>query len=939
MSSAPVGVLLRHLRTLASAGPDEGAPDHQLLERFVSRHDDAAFAVLVRRHGPMVLGVCRGVLHHEQDAEDAFQAAFLTLARKADAIHQRESVGGWLYRVAYHLAVKAQANAARRRANERRAEPMPSADPLLDMSLRELRGVLYEELERLPEKYRAPMVLCYLEEKPLDEAARLLGWSKGAIKGRLERGRQRLRKQLVRRGLAVPATLSALLLARGIAGARVAAALADSVLRAAPLAAAGQPVGKGLVSAGAAALLRGVTPSMFTSKCNFPTASLMAFGALAAAVGLLGHESLAAKPGKERPPAATALADGQERAAAGKAPPAQDASAEKVTVPGRVFGPDGKPVAGAKVYATYFSNEPLRNPVRATSGPDGRFSFAFPKSEFKPQADVSFYLEVLAEAAGYGADWEVFRGTGEVTLRLVKETTLRGRILDQDGRPVVGAHVHVHSIYRYPEAALSSHLDHVRRGIDEQRQDYEAIKGWPRGLPGQRDTLTTGADGRFHIPGLGPDDLVHFGIDGPGIHYTNWNQATTRATPTVAWPDNSRLLKIYGNRFDYLAAPGRAVRGTVRDKVTGKPVAGVRVSSSQTTHEAQADNDGRYELRGCPKGERYELTFVPPAGSLYFSAAGRFADAPGLGPLDGDIALVTGIPCRGRLTDGKTGLPVAGARVEYNALFPNPNILKLGTNVAYTCAATTTGKDGSYVLPVLPGPGALGFSAYRAKDPYMPAALDPKALAGLWNDGKNHGNDSGLMTALGPNEMGIMGLSNLNALYLLNPSEKASGVAQDAAVELGRTLTGRVVGPDGKPVRGVLVYGLGGNAFGSETLAGDTFTVQNLNPRGTRALLFYHEGKQLGRYLELQGEQRKPLVVNLEPCGSATGRLLDADGQPLADAVVQFYRSALLGPGAPRTTTGPDGRFRVSGLVPGQPYWPSRKQSFAWVGSMVSSGV
>src|SRR5262245_38353606 len=135
MSSAQVGAVLRHLRKLASARHDHELPDRQLLDRFTLHRDEAAFATLLRRHGPMVLRVCHSILHHLHDAEDAFQAAFLLLAQKAGSIHQREAVSGWLYRVAYRLAVRAQANAARRRALEKRAVTMPSADPVLDMSL------------------------------------------------------------------------------------------------------------------------------------------------------------------------------------------------------------------------------------------------------------------------------------------------------------------------------------------------------------------------------------------------------------------------------------------------------------------------------------------------------------------------------------------------------------------------------------------------------------------------------------------------------------------------------------------------------------------------------------------------------------------------------------------------------------------------------------
>jgi RNA polymerase sigma factor (sigma-70 family) len=207
MATPPVHLVLRHVRKLTTTQPDDRVLDHQLLERFTGHREEAAFAALVRRHGPLVLGVCRSVLRHEQDAEDAFQATFLVFARQAASIQRREALGSWLYKVAYHVALKARAQAARRRSREREAFAGPPADPLLDMTLREVRAVLYEELRHLPERYRAPLILCYLEGKTQEEAARLLGWTKNRVRGRLERGRERLRGRLTRRGLAPSAAV------------------------------------------------------------------------------------------------------------------------------------------------------------------------------------------------------------------------------------------------------------------------------------------------------------------------------------------------------------------------------------------------------------------------------------------------------------------------------------------------------------------------------------------------------------------------------------------------------------------------------------------------------------------------------------------------------------------------------------------------------------
>ncbi|HEV3256661.1 MAG TPA: sigma-70 family RNA polymerase sigma factor [Gemmataceae bacterium] len=917
MSSAHVGVILRHIRTLAVRRPEEGVPDHLLLERFVAGQDEGAYALLLRRHGPMVLAVCRGVLHHEQDAEDAFQAAFLTLARKAGSIQRRESVSSWLYRVAYHVAVKAQANAARRRAHEQKAEAMPSADPLLDMSVRELRGILLEELERLPEKYRAPLVLCYLEEKTQEDAARVLGWTKGAVKGRLERGRQRLRAQLLRRGLALPVGLPALALGPAVASAKVGAGLADAVLKAAPLVAAGQEAATGTISAGAAALLKEVTRSMFAGKLKIATGILLALSTLAAGVGLVGYQQLAAKAEAGRAAADRPRAAKTDQPASGRAD-------ETVTIRGRVLGPDGKPFAGARLYVTrsYYDSKDVRFPVRATTGADGRFRFTFAKKELDQKGlDEPFAASVVALAKGYGADWAWAKDPrAGPTLRLTRETSIRGRMLDQDGRPVAGARVHVVSILRYPTPLLSRYLEHIRNAVMEGGEDVAPIRGWPGQLPTQPNPLVTGRDGRFRVTGLGPDDVVSFDVEGPGIHYAGNVQAMTRPSKPVAWPGQDQGLKLYGATFDYLASPARAIRGTVRDKETGKPVAGARISSYGTTHRTETDREGRYELLGCAKASSYTVEVGPPAGAPYFSADVRFTDSAGLAPLTGDISLIRGIPCCGRVTDKQTGKPIASARVEYNALFPNRHILRLGSQVAIPCGSATTDKDGAYCLAVLPGPGALAVTAYRSRDPYMPATLDPKELAALFNDGANHGDENFLTTAAGPNSMGGMGVSNANALFLLNPTESSKAVSRDAVLESGRTLAGRVVGPDGLAVRGVRVYGLEESQGADQTLADATFTVRQLNPRRTRPLLFYHKGKQLGRYQVIRGDETTPLLVKLEPCGSITGRIVDSDGQPIAKAIVHVYRDRLLGPGGGQARTDQDGRFRVDGLVPGQVY-------------------
>src|SRR5262249_4964781 len=181
------------------------ATDHVLLERFGARREEAAFAELVRRHGPLVLGVCRRVLQHEQDAEDAFQAVFCVLARKAGAIRRGTAVGAWLYVVASRIARKAKASQVRRRMRESELPDVPAPDNPPEWVGRDLWPVLDEEVSRLPERYRRPFVLCQLEGKTNQEAAAELRCPPGTVSSRLTRARERLRDRLARRGLALSA--------------------------------------------------------------------------------------------------------------------------------------------------------------------------------------------------------------------------------------------------------------------------------------------------------------------------------------------------------------------------------------------------------------------------------------------------------------------------------------------------------------------------------------------------------------------------------------------------------------------------------------------------------------------------------------------------------------------------------------------------------------
>jgi RNA polymerase sigma factor (sigma-70 family) len=304
MTGTQTGKLLGTLRQLV-AEPSVTCTDGELLERFAVRRDEGAFAALVRRLGPLVLGACRRVLHNAQDAEDVFQAAFLTLARKAAARSWQGSVAGWLYLTAYRLALKVRAETERRAARELRAPVRSSTDPLAEVTGRELCTVLDEELSLLPEKYRSPLLLCCLEGLSRDEAAQRLGWSAGALKGRLERGREMLRRRLIRRGITLSAGLVGLTLA-GCARGAVARSLVSATVGA-----AGQPAA---VSSQVLALSNAALRGLPALKFRMTAAVVLAVGVLGAGLGM-GLSSLPEpreQPKSPRPAVAPVVTEPRE---------------------------------------------------------------------------------------------------------------------------------------------------------------------------------------------------------------------------------------------------------------------------------------------------------------------------------------------------------------------------------------------------------------------------------------------------------------------------------------------------------------------------------------------------------------------------------------------------------------------------------------------------
>jgi RNA polymerase sigma factor (sigma-70 family) len=302
MSTAPLGIVLRHVRTMAeaeSARKDAAQADGQLLKRFVMQRDEGAFALLLRRHGPMVLGVCRRVLPRLHDAEDVFQATFLLLARKAGSIRKRGSVGSWLHGVAFRLALAGKAQAACRQAHERRAATMPKVEDCGDDRWEDLQAILDEGLLQLPERYRTALVLAYLEGKTHEEAAGQLGCPLATFRNWVARGRRLLRQRLVRRGLALSAGALGMVLIRNAAPAAVPAALLHPTLRSALQFAAGTRA-TAVVAAPVAAMVESGLKAMLVARLRLGAMLLLTFGIVTAGAGLGAQRALFARGDDEK---------------------------------------------------------------------------------------------------------------------------------------------------------------------------------------------------------------------------------------------------------------------------------------------------------------------------------------------------------------------------------------------------------------------------------------------------------------------------------------------------------------------------------------------------------------------------------------------------------------------------------------------------------------
>jgi RNA polymerase sigma factor (sigma-70 family) len=401
----------RYLRRLLSLPEAGGLTDAQLLDRFVTDRDQAAFEVLVWRHGPKVLGVCRRMLHHVQDAEDAFQATFMILVRKASSIAQSQSLSSWLHRVAYRVALRAAILAQQRAARFKPLTDTLEAKEVQERLSSDLRVVLDEEVNRLPAKYRAPFVLCYFDGKTNEEAARELGCPKGTILSRLAWARQRLRTRLTGRGLVLSGWLLSAAAGRHAAEAGVPAMLMGSTLRAALLVADGQTTAVG--STQVAILTQGVLRTMLSIKVKIALTCVLLVGVLGIVGGVVARQSMPDKPNAG--PLASALRAKSDRPESSEKTPQPSQPQDK--------GPRAQPGLEEKTYAFEMVKESWSKVVEWYSDisglpftgkdlPVGNFSYTPPKNKKYTLREIT---DILNEAL-LQSKYHLIRGDASFTL-------------------------------------------------------------------------------------------------------------------------------------------------------------------------------------------------------------------------------------------------------------------------------------------------------------------------------------------------------------------------------------------------------------------------------------------------------------------------------------------------------------------------------------------
>jgi RNA polymerase sigma factor (sigma-70 family) len=907
--STPAG--WKDIETLFEAGSMVGLTDRQLLDRFLAGESaETAFEALVNRHGPVVRSVCRSMLRDPHEADDAFQATFLVLARRASAIRRRDAVGSWLYGVACRVAAHARGDAARRRLLVRYLAEQAAHEPPTVRQPNELVPEVLEEVERLPERYRAPIVLCYLEGQSQEQAARLLGCPLRTVQTRLQRAKARLRDRLIQRGLAPAAGLLAIGVesaeaATAVLMSAVPAALSETTARASVQFAATRTVGLGST---ARVLAQGVLRALFWNQLR--RAAGMTVG-LTVAAALTFFAITAAGQKADKPVA---------------------------TITGRILDDQGRPIAGAEVWMPITFEETPETTPHATTDNQGRYALPVPEGSSKLPISRRHWI-VWAHAPGHRiatarAQDPLLGQKGPVDLTLGSASDTGFRVLGPDGRPVAGAvvepfHFKTQRAYDILPKAMSPAVRAVtdasgrarlpaipREGFFTVKVSGEAVGSQQLRL---RDQATEPAEREIRLrpvgriegrvvanrPELARGITVYMSTTDPSGQGAMGLDRTEGDAVVTTGPDGSFVVPAIaagkltvGMRVDQalsvrpripvdLDIPlGRTTRvdipldkavrvvGVIRVKGSGDPVPSAEISigygASRQHDSVVSDGQGRFTAHvlagnvtmqvismnesfvqlGQPWAERYQV----PKGAEAF-------DLP-------PIEVVRAVEIKGRLVDAE------------NRPMANVGISGLSGNRRYGFGRTD--QAGSFTLSQVPADLDLGYQFSR-------------------NDHE------------GPRAAEIVTKEPL--LLRAGTTTRPSG-ANPTAVGI----RGRVIDENGRPVEGA---GITLAIEANDTLRQESLTTdsagdyQDLNPivKGTTYWSIVTPGKfAIAASEPVTAKTTDPIVlppIRVARLRTIVGRVVDTEGRPVAGAHVLNW-----GNPTPLTdaVTGPSGRFQLDGF-------------------------